>query len=196
MSFGVFLLILLIAVIIYLIWATGILEKIEAKITEFPSMTLAYIPVTGPYKEAYKKTAKVEQIIKEKTNVDLSKQPCFGIYYDNPQTVEPSKCRSIVGKLLPDGFKLETIEGISYAKIEKKEKSIQVEYPLRSIFGIFAGIYRCYPVLQRTHQLKCQGENVSAAIEIYGWKGNKILFATVVGEAPGVLSEFPKEKAE
>lgn len=179
--------------IAYLAYDSGLFYKVTAIIKPFEEVQIAYVPYVGPYNQAYRETSKVEEAIKKATNVDLSKSPCVGIYYDDPRKVEKTKCRAIEGKILPKDFERKPIDGINYASIPYIEKSIQVQHPLKNFLSIFAGIFKAYPAIH-----KCETDNnlkVSMAMfEIYGWEGDKILFVAGTGEPSGILAEFPHDK--
>lgn len=188
--------VIIIALICYVIWATAILHKFEIQKTVFPETKIAYITYVGDYSQAYKQTSIVENAIKSAYNVDWSREPCFGIYYDDPSKVEREKCRCIVGKIIPSNFTEEKApENIKFDVIPKIDPIIQVEYPLRSILSIFAAMSRVYKALNNY----CQQNNSqmkSAMLEIYGYKNCEILFAGSPSEGTGLWKEFPKDKNE
>lgn len=187
---------LLIALIFYIIWATAIFSKVEIQKTVFPETRIAYVTYVGDYSQAYKQTSVVEQAIKSAYNVDLTREPCFGLYYDNPQKVDKEKCRCIVGKIIPTEFsEKEAPEGVVFDVIPRIDSILHVEYPLRSILSIFAGMSRVYKAISNYTQQN-KSEIKTAMLEVYGYKSNKILFAGSTSEASGLWNEFPKEKQE
>ena len=184
--------------IFYVVWGSGILHKIELKTVVFPETRVAYVTYIGDYSNAYKESPKIEKIIKEKFNFDLSKQPCFGLYYDDPRMVPPEKRRAVVGKFLPDSFKeTEAPDGIIFGSIPRVEKSIQVIYPMKSILGLFVGMYRVYPAFRKyINDNNLNSQQLPAMLEVYGYEGSNVLFSTGVGKAEGVWAGFPKDKNE
>ena len=188
---------LFVLLVSYLIWATAIFTKVEVRQKTFRETKIAYVTNIGDYSQAYKQTAIVEQKIKEKYGKDWSTQPCFGIYYDKPGEVPKSEMRSVVGKLIPEDFN-ENIapEGVYFGVIEEADV-IQAEYPLRSIFSIFAGIHRVYSALNKylvRDEPDVQRIVTGGALEIYGYRGNKTLYVLPISVVHGLWADFPKIK--
>lgn len=187
---------IIIALVIYVIWATGALHKVEVQKTIFPETRIAYVTYIGDYSQAYKQTSIVEQAIKEKYNTDWSREPCFGLYYDDPGKTDKEKCRSVVGKFIPDNFsEKEAPAGITFDVIPRIEPILQIEYPLRSILSIFAGMARAYPAINNYTENN-NTKIKTAMLEVYGYKSSEILFAGSSNEGTGLWKEFPKDKNE
>lgn len=182
----------------YLIWATAIFTKVEVRQTTFPETKIAYVTYFGDYSQSYKQTAIVEQKIKEKYGKDWSTQPCFGLYYDKPGEVPKSEMRSVIGKLIPKDFNENiTPEGIYFGVIPEAKDVIQAQYPLRSIFSIFAGIHRVYSAFNKylvRDEPDVQRIVTGAALEIYGYEGNTTLYVLPISSVNGLWTEFPKIK--
>lgn len=188
--------VVLIVLIVYAIWATAIFHKVKVEKTVFPETKIAYVTFVGDYSQAYKQTAIVENVIKSKYNVDWSREPCFGVYYDDPRKVDRNQCRCIVGKIIPDNFtEKKAPENVTFDVIPRIEPIFQIEYPLRSFLSIFAGMSRAYSALNNYTQQN-KAEIKTAMLEVYGYKGCEILFAGSPSEGTGLWKEYPKEKNE
>ena len=183
---------ILILLISYLVYETAILTPIIIKKESWPELQISYTTFIGPYKDAYQNVKKVEEFLQKKYNRDFSQDPCFGIYYDNPQKVEANKCRSVIGKILPSNIEPgQEKEGlIRFDKIEAIKDAIVVDYPLRSFLSIITGIIRTYPKLSQ--YLEKNGGQKNAMIELYGYRGKNTTFLTGLNELTGLAHEAPK----
>lgn len=184
----------------YLVWATAIFTKVVPRVLPFEEVNIAYVTFTGDYSEAYKQSAVVEGIVQKELGIDLTQQPCFGIYYDNPQVVERSKCRSIVGKILPKDFKIpESTPGITYDKILRIPESLQIMYPIRSILSFIVGMTRCYKAMDefiKQPQYVKYSQSKSPILEIYGWQGKNVCYLAPFSETEGLMKDYPKPKGQ
>ena len=89
------------------------------------------------------------------------KQPImFGIYYDDPKTVDPNKLRSEVGVALKatDFSRLKASAELKQSgvlfKLLPRYKYAVVEFPFRNMFSIFIGVSKAYPALNEYMQAK------------------------------------------
>ena len=193
MDFLTIFLIVFVLLVAYIVHTSCILYKVNPQLKSWDEVLIAYTTYVGDYSQAYKVTQDIEKTF-QKYGVDLTKQPCVGIYYDNPNEVERSKCRAVEGKILPKDFDYNlNIDGIKFGKIPFIEKAIQVEFPLKSLLSIFVGIYKAYPAIKKFADTNNLTPSM-ASFEVYGWEGQKILFVHGTGEAQGLLLEFPQNE--
>lgn len=87
----------LIALFLKWLYDMGIFTSITFFIGNFNKAQVFFTDYTGPYHDIGKKFEQVSGII-SKFNLDETYTP-FGIYYDDPKVVEPTKCRAVVGIL-------------------------------------------------------------------------------------------------
>ena len=182
---------LIIIFISYLIHQTALLTPIILKKESFPELPIAFITFTGPYQDSYKYVEKVEVFLKNLYGKDFTKEPCFGIYYENPNFFDSALNKfNVVGKILPSNFQLDyNIKGeIRFGIIEEIQEAIVVDYPLRSIFSIIAGMIRVYPKFK--NYFEQNGSQKNAAIELYKYRGNNITFLIGISELKG-LAHIP-----
>jgi len=177
----------------YIVYQGALFTPIVIKKLSFPELNIAYTTFIGPYHKAYPNVKTVEAFLQEKYGKDFSQEPCFGIYYDNPKEVDPSKCRSVIGKILPSNIIPGKSEGaVSFGKIESMKDTASVDYPMRSILSIYAGIFRVYPKLSQFYDSLPKGTPRGASFELYGFHGNNTTFMFPLSEAKGIAKEFPQ----
>jgi hypothetical protein len=187
------LLLLLAALVVAFLYYSALLTPI--KLLRLPSQRLhiAYVTYIGPYKEAYKRNSEIEAQLAKVRSIPWEKEPCFGIYYDNPQVTKASECRALVGKIIPDDLEEKELDGVKFGYIDEIRDSLQIRYPLRSILCIFAGIYRVYPEINKFWEREGTEKARTAMVELYGFHGQTITFLQGIGEAEGLLGKWPGE---
>jgi len=146
--FLIILLILLFASIGFLFVYSGLLTPIDigTRRPPFGILRIAYKFARGPYKNAGHLFTQAHSLIPELKTI--------GIYYDDPQQVDPTDLRYCVGLVLPDdkavadehlktllahGFKETTLPNVEHAVIAK--------FPFNNTISIFIGVARVYPRL-------------------------------------------------
>lgn len=83
-------------------------------------------------------------------NIEVTKG--FGIYRDDPEVVQPDKCRFMVGCVLPEKDTIRKVELEREAYIIQNmhaTKSMFVEFPFRSSLSIMAAVLKVYPALKK-----------------------------------------------
>ncbi|XP_039252742.2 testis-expressed protein 264-like [Styela clava] len=99
---------------------------------------------------------------------------CMGIYYDNPEVIDPNKCRYIVGVIIAEGVgqvpektvvKNLQSRGFKIITFPKVENSVKTTHPFTlTISAYFAG-WKAYPALMK--YIKDQGLTAHPFLEIY-----------------------------
>ena len=190
-----------IIIVAYFVYATHILTPIKVHTQTFNKMNVAYVTFIGPYKDAYKNNEKTEKILSEHFDgIDFSKQPCFGVYYDDPQVTPKEKTRCIVGKILPEYLvssnQKEALEkkGIKIATLDLNKCAV-IHYPLDNIISLYVGMIRSYPELNKW--LKSNKEEFpqnSAFVELYGYFAGNVSFVAPLNQTDSkenILLHFP-----
>ncbi len=110
-----------------------------------------------------------ESIQKEFPEKGLKEYKLFGIYLDNPNTVPKEQLRAEVGALflspitdVPSGLSLPLA-----ARTIPARKYLVVDFPLKSFFSIFVGIYRVYPKLMEACEKRGCDLKGRSSMEIY-----------------------------
>ena len=168
------------------------LKEVSVKEESFPTVRIAYLTFIGAYKDAYKENAKIEEFLKTtNSGKDFTKEPCIGIYYDNPQNTPAEKCRSVIGKILPEGtVEAKNDQNIKYADVEIGNTAV-VHFPLDNIMSLYVGMMKSYPILNRwcsAHKDKAIG---AASVELYGYIPQTVSFIAPLGKREGILAHFP-----
>ena len=178
-----------IGAISYIIYSSGITANVVLERGEFKKLRIAYLKSVGPYSESWKLGALVESKLATVMPIEWSKEPCIGIYYDNPEIVPVSECRSIYGKVIPEDLQLDGT-GIETAHIETMPDAIQIRYPLRGFLSILCGMRRAYPMIHAFWETAEEAKGTAIA-ELYGFNGSVITYLQGVGEYKGIMTEWP-----
>lgn len=109
----------------YAVWNVGLLKPVLIEEKELPTAVLIYQNVVGPYHNLSDVFKKIETESK-KLEIDCAKT--FGIYYDDPSSVEPERLRADVG-CYSSTPPLKNLEGF-----QVKESPIQ-----KALIGTFDG---------------------------------------------------------
>jgi hypothetical protein len=187
------LLLLLLVCIIAFLYYSALLTPVTIHRLPSQRLRVAYVLNVGPYTEAYKRHCELERDLAKIRPIDWSKEPCFGVYFDVPTVTEASKCRALVGKVIPDDLEERELENIRFGYMEPMADTLQVRYPLRSVLCIFAAIYRVYPKITKFWDSEGKDTPRSAMVEFYGLHGQTITFMQGIGQAEGILNEWPAE---
>jgi hypothetical protein len=146
-------------------WQLGFFTRITVLDRQEGGIIVAGIDFKGDYSKVGEPMMKVDQQLR---NAGIKSTRGFGIYYDNPQTVPSSSCRSFIGNVIEEkdyprleeikklGFRIDTIE---------KKSSFVVEFPYKNKMSFFVGPLRAYPVLSK--KLQTSGCKPSLALELY-----------------------------
>jgi effector-binding domain-containing protein len=145
-------------------------------ISEQGGETLVYENLTGDYKQSPVIMDKVYYSLVNNDKVETYKG--FGIYYDNPKSVETSKLRSEIGCILEekDSVKVVDLKKNNYnIKIFPKGSYLVTEFPFKGKFSVIIGLMKVYPAL--TDYLKKHGYGEKGAVmEIYDTPNRKIVY--------------------
>lgn len=105
----------------------------------------------------------------------------FGIYYDNPKTVDKDKLRSIVGCILDskDEIKIDEIGKKYNLKQYPASKSAICNFPFKGMPSIIIGLIKVYPKLTK-HMNDCKYPEMPI-MEIYDTPGQVIQYIVPIG---------------
>ena len=155
-------------------WYIGLFTKVEVEEKVEGGYTVVGKEFVGQYAKAGKFMKDVDN---ELTELGITSTKGFGIYYDNPRTVAPEKCRSFVGNILEEkdygridelqskGFKVDTIPTTT---------SVIAYFPIKSDMSYMIGPIKVYPELSK--YISDNGYKVTSSIEIYDVPNKKILY--------------------
>ncbi|KAI9556996.1 hypothetical protein GHT06_016790 [Daphnia sinensis] len=170
----IFLLIIFFTSVCYFLVYSGLFAPIEirAERPSFTSLRIAYKFARGPYKNAGHLFTEAHSLIPELKTI--------GIYYDDPQQVNPSELRYCVGIILsegesePDSTHLSTCleYGFKELVLPAVDHAVITTFPFKSTVSIFIGVARVYPKL--AEYIKESKLCAHPMIEIY--EDDKIIF--------------------
>ncbi len=137
--------ILLIGVILSLGYF-GVFKTISSEIIECGGETLVYEKMTGDYSQSGTVSNRVYHKLKDVYGIETTKG--FGIYYDNPKTVEKNDLRSDIGCILESDFdKLESLKSDFQVSQYPQSEHLVAEFPYKGMPSIILGIIKVYPAL-------------------------------------------------
>ena len=122
---------------------------------ELPALTLAYDTHTGDYSKIKPVMDKIYYTLRYKEKIEPPRG--FGLYYDNPQTTEKSKLRSIAGCILEtnDQTAIDSLQKKGYKiAVFPATKAIIVEFPLKGQLSVLFGVFKVYPKIGKYMQEK------------------------------------------
>lgn len=155
-------------------WYIGFFNKVNTNEMIEGGYKVVGIEVTGPYSKVGKSLMSVN---KKLNDMGIVSTKGFGIYYDDPKTVPPEKCRSFVGNILEEkdlnkiselksaGFRIDSIP---------KTTTVVAEFPLKNSISYMVGAMKVYPVLSKYIEEK--GYKATMTVEIYDPVNKKIIF--------------------
>jgi len=169
----IILLIVFFVSICFLFVYSGLLSPIDVgtRRPPFGILNIAYKFARGPYKNAGHLFTEAHSLIPELKTI--------GIYYDDPQQVDPSDLRYCVGVVLPDDeaiseehMKTLSQQGFKKISFPAVEHAVIAKFPFNNTISIFIGVARVYPRLAEY----IQAEKLCAhpMVEIYDH--NQIIF--------------------
>jgi len=144
----IILLILLFASIGFLFIYSGLLTPIDigTRPPPFGILRIAYKFARGPYKNAGHLFTAAHSLIPELKTI--------GIYYDDPQQVDPTDLRYCVGVILPENkavadehMKTLSAHGFKENFLPAVEHAVITKFPFNNTISIFIGVARVYPRL-------------------------------------------------
>ncbi|KAF4107319.1 testis-expressed protein 264 homolog [Onychostoma macrolepis] len=141
-------LVLFLVAVCYILYS-GLTTEIHIR-TGLPpvrNITIAYKYKVGPYKDC-------GSLFRESCSIG-PKQPCIGIFYDDPKKVPAQKCRYAVGSILSEGEDAPNEEqqqlyekhGFRVFSFPEVTHVVTASFPHRTSLSIFLGVQRVYPQL-------------------------------------------------
>jgi len=155
-------------------WYIGLFTNVEVEEKIEGGYTVVGKDFVGPYAKAGKFMTEVDA---ELTELGIKSTKGFGIYYDNPRTVAPDKCRSYVGNVLEEkdyerinelqakGFKVDTIPATT---------SVVAYFPIKTNMSYMIGPIKVYPKLSK--YISDKGYKMTSSIEIYDVPNKNIIY--------------------
>ncbi|KAL2091557.1 hypothetical protein ACEWY4_013820 [Coilia grayii] len=139
----------LVATIVFFVVYSGVFSDIVIRTGSPPikKVTIAYKLQQGPYKECGAHFTDACSI--------GPKQPCIGVYYDDPKEMPEDKCRYIVGSILsegdekPDEDLLEGYKkfGFNVISFPEVDHAVTSAFPNKTPVSCMVGAKRVYPKL-------------------------------------------------
>ncbi len=165
----------LILIILIIFAYYGGFSSIKIQEKEKGGETLIYKELKGDYAQAENIIEKMSEALKSNEKIQTYKG--FGIYYDNPQTVEEERLRSDVGCILEksDTFKLNLLLNKYKIKVYPTKKYITAEFPYRGKLSVLLSLIKVYPALNNYVKLNGYAEN-GPVMEIYDSTNKTIQF--------------------
>jgi DNA gyrase inhibitor GyrI len=152
----------------------GGFKKITIRVEEQGGEVLVYENVIGDYKQTSAITNKVYHALLNNEKIETTKG--FGIFYDNPKTVEKSKLRSEVGCIVEnlDSVTISQLSMKYQVKTLPKSQYIVTEFPFKGGMSILIGIMKIYPAI--TKYIKKEGLKDGSIMEIYDCSNKTITY--------------------
>ncbi len=154
----------------------GAFSTITVEKHKLEEMKIVYAVHTGDYSESGKVMNKLYYSLLESEKIETFRG--IGIYFDDPENVEKSKLRAVLGCVIEpnDYSKVEDLKGKNYkiAEIPENESHI-VRFPYVSKISIIIGLMKVYPVIN-----EFQKENnipPSPITELYSIKEGEIVYS-------------------
>lgn len=178
--------ILLFIVVVFLIILSilgvnlGLFITINIKEKIMGPFELIYKEYIGPYKDTGKIQDEIYYSLLNKDNIETYKG--FGIYYDDPKTTPDNKLRSKSGCILEekDYDKKNRLQN-NYNFMEiGKQKFMYAEFPCKSKFSIFMGMFKVYPKIEKYLEEKAYKKR--EVMEIYDVPNKKIIYLMPIEE--------------
>jgi hypothetical protein len=138
--------------IILILDGYGLFADVQFRRRQTGPYVLVYETRTGDYKAAGAVMGQVRTTLAEKFNLRCPR--AFGLYYDNPETVETANLRSIAGCIMDSDGENKSISelkgmGISFGIAELSQtESITTDFPFKGTLSIVFGVMRVYPKLK------------------------------------------------
>lgn len=152
----------------------GGFTSVKFEIKEQGGEVLVYEHVVGDYSQAGEVSDRVYQTLLHEENIATTKG--FGIFLDDPKSVEKSKLRSEIGCIVDaaDEALVARLSEKYNVKVFPKAKYASTEFPMKGKLSIFVGIMKVYPVLDKF----CKEHNISggAVMEIYDVPNKKTIY--------------------
>jgi len=169
---GVIGLLLLISVGAYVYY--GGFKTIAPKIQQCGGETLIYEKMTGDYAQSGPVSDRVYQKLIDTHGITTTKG--FGIYYDNPKTVEKENLRADVGCILESDFeKLETLKADFEVTEYPVSEYLVAEFPYRGKSSVILGILKVYPTFE-VYAKENGYESDTPVMEIWDVPNKKITY--------------------
>jgi DNA gyrase inhibitor GyrI len=165
----------LIAVIVAVYGYYGGFSKVQFQPVEQGGEILVYREFVGDYQQS---GARMDEVYSSLlTDYKIETRRGFGIYYDNPETVEASKLRSDLGCILEnaDSSKIAVLQKSFKVKICPKGNYLVAEFPFKGSLSIFLGIMKVYPILSQYMEENGYSDRVPI-MEIYDSPNKKIIY--------------------
>ena len=163
----------IIIAVIYLYYY-GLFHPVTFRQQEKGPFLLVYEKHIGDYKQTGEITDRIYSTLSGDNRLET--RLGFGLYYDDPRSVDTPKLRSISGCIVDetnrqDFYRLDT----AFRTVEfPQTRFIVTEFPYKGQASIFMGVFRVYPRLQR--YLQDHGHLHAPVMEIYDQENKKILY--------------------
>lgn len=127
-------------------WYSGFFAHARLEVKPVGEFMAVYEDHLGAYSETTGIQDKLADMLWE-DGVDNYKN--FGIYYDDPETVETGNLRSIAGRVVNrrHEYKVRRLTDKYNIFSFEKQKAAIVELPIKNIFSLYAAVYKAYPLL-------------------------------------------------
>lgn len=152
----------------------GGFKKVSIGVRVHGGEMLVYRDVVGDYSQTPEVSNEVYYALLNDYQIETYKG--FGIFYDNPKTVEKSKLRSEVGCILEDkdSHRVIELEGRFNVKTLPEAEYMVAAFPLKGMMSIMVGIMKVYPALNK--YAKKHGYAEAPIVEIYDVPNKKIIY--------------------
>jgi len=160
-------------------WYSGFFATVEIIEKDMGPYELVYKKHIGDYSKSYI----IQNEVYESLLADgIETERGFGIYYDNPKTVEITKLRSDLGCILnsENSKKIESFSSKYNIRIKEKSNCVVIEFPYINKLSIIAGVIKVYPAFGAYAAEK--GIELGEAMEIYDITNKKITYLMVINK--------------
>jgi hypothetical protein len=150
------------------------------------------IPVTGAYHSACRTWSLIETRLSVAIpSVTWSAATNFGLFYDSPGPGGDTKCRALLGKVVPEEIADQEIGGITIATLPDLNDAIQMDYSFRGLLAEITAIKRVYLAISTFWDGQPKGPADPVIAEFSGLKPGFITYVQGFGSYSGILSQLP-----
>jgi effector-binding domain-containing protein len=159
----------------------GGFTKIRFSLSEQGGEVVVYEEMTGDYQNSPIVMDRVYNNLL--TNEKIETTRGFGIYYDNPETVETSKLRSELGCIVEglDSARLAQLSEKYLVKTLPVSRCVSTTMPFKGGLSVMIGIMRVYPALN-SYLAENKLPDGGPVLEIYDTPNKTITYRQTISE--------------
>lgn len=166
----------------------GLFAPVTFTEREMGPYVLVYEKHTGDYKQTGTIMDSINSKLLGEEGVFAGKG--FGLYYDNPKTVETANLRSIAGCIVENvpEDKIKNLKNKFLVAEFPQAQCVVAEFPYKGFVSIMLGVMRVYPKL--SEYMQAHQYTMTPVMEIYDKPNSKILYVVAYTLRPETFEGF------